>query len=395
MVIFSKLISTVLLVVIFSAKYAFAIDCAKTARDIEKVICSNQNLVEIDGNFNTLYNAIAKTLSRNDRASLKGSVKVLLNARDECINIYGISVLKNKIDVFDDEEFELKLQHYQLGCLLTWYNSVIGAIKSSTENPALFKVPLYAEYIALFKTFENDMPFIFEFSELDERMYKLCKQQNSSDQDYDCTYNRNTRIQSLSYTFYFPKDAKPFASKETNTYFYNAGAAHGQSSGSLKYITNREVKLSPIGRNSYTCSVPIRSPIVMGGNIYLPENISLTTVMHKLLGEYNESNCYSCSGIYKPDCLLRLRRLDGADSYLVLTKDYLDYGDDDLPAFDQKPVKYDIECVQNVVLEYADNVDEHKSKCAIKPEDENDECIFVKESRLQKMQSAIKAKCLK
>lgn len=393
--------TVIIILLIFSSSASFAIDCTNTINDVEKIICVDQNLITADKDFNELYNAKIKTLLKRDRIFLQNLVTELLNARNECINVYGLSLpLQKKIDtsVDSNEEHELYLEHYQLGCLATWYYSITSAIELNSDIPRLFQIPSYIQYVELFKTLKNNLPFIFEISELDEAMYKLCKQENPNNTDHDCTNNKNIRIRHLLYFLYFPKNTTPFFSQKTHFWFYNAGAAHGHSSSSLEYIANAKIKLLPISQNSYSCSVPIQEPIVINNNIYLPENVGLTSILNKFLGEYNESNCYACSGIYKPDCLLRFKKLDNIDSYLVFTNDYLDYGQDSElnNYFDQHPVRYDIKCVQDIVMKYADDIKEHKNKCmgGVRRNDNQYECIFVKESNLQIIKEDIKTKCL-
>lgn len=349
----------------FVPRSVFSIDCTKATKEIEKIICSDAKLLESDKQFNDEYITIMKNLNNEEKNTFRSSTKELLKARDDCVNVYGLVTKEILTKDADAKEID-----YQKGCILTFYSNATYTIK----NFGKFDMPSSKDYIAFFSKVVGDiLPVHYG---------------NIEDGEGGGEIN-------ITYGFSFNKNGKWFASKSSSSDW--VGSFHPNHSGQEQFfIWNAKdkniIKLDGISTSGYSCHVPIKEPTIINNSIYLPEQIDFTKTFNEILGTYDEWQCYACTGAYKPNCLLRLQDINQKnESYLVFTNDYLE----SLIGEGDKPTKYNVKCVQDVIIKYADDVKEHKKKCRRYNEQDNsnNDCIFVKESMLDKIKKHISEQC--
>lgn len=380
----------ILLLELLSAGNSLAFDCKKASTKVEKLICEKNSLIRLDEDYVKDYKQAVASLSVEKRKVFADQIKELLEARNECVNLYGKPIASVEVKNSLSEPFkiyQINKESFVTGCVATWYRSVSSAINLNQKNPYLFKVPSREEYVRSFNALK-DQPYAFEISETNQDKVKSCKEAHKDRPNFDCSGMKSDFSTELTYKLFFPTRGKKFSQIIDSQYSYHAGAAHGQSSGSLNFLINNS-KTIGIDNSAYACSIPITDPVVVGGDIYLPEQISLTEFFKKMLGEYSEFQCYACAGIYQPDCLMKLRNLDKDDSYIVFNSavfiNDLASGDDEISP------KAFRKCALEVIKNHQSKVEGLKKILHF----ENGEPIFIKESASQSILGKIKKDCRK
>ena len=319
-----KILSFVLLVTsLLISGQSRAFDCSKSSIRTQKLICEEESLIEMNSNFNSIYKNTIGVLSKKDKEALKRKIKSLLKVRDFCINSDQKLDSKNSVDNFlsqTNRSYSLKEKNFAQGCIATWYHSISSALLNQ-KNPSIFRIPSSEEYLKEFSKLK-EKPYIFSVSEVDNDELRACKElyKNEPNLNYDCSLRmQNEYSEELTYTIFFLANGKNFIKIAKNSFSFDAGASHGVESGSLKFITE-EGETQKINNSQYFCSIPIKDPVVINGDVYLPEQISFTKFFNGMLGEFNDSQCRTCSS-YHADCLIRLSRIDNnKDSYTVFNE---------------------------------------------------------------------------
>jgi uncharacterized protein len=385
----------VLPLILFAASFLIsaqsrAFDCNKSSTKTEKLICKEESLVKMDKDYNSIYSKTIGDLSNEDREALKSKIKSLLNVRDFCIKSGQKLDSKNSIENFLSEPFKsykLKQESFAQGCIATWYNS-ISKVLLSQKDSGLFRIPSPEEYLKEFSKLK-EKPYLFSVSEVDQDMVKTCKEVHKDESNFDCSYMQNQYSAELTYTMFFPNNGENFIQTTKNSYSYPAGAAHGQSSGSSKFITEKG-ETHEINNSAYSCSIPLKDPVVVNGDVYLPEQISFTKFFNGMLGEFDEFQCYACSGSYRADCLMRLSKIDNnKDSYIVFNGQ--DFAEDPIPENDKISPKDFRKCALGVIKKNQSEVGEITNLTRLK----NGEPIIIKESSTESILTKIKKDCQK
>ena len=308
---------TLFLTSFFISTQSKAFDCDKILTKTEKLICKNYSTKKTDEDFNLTYKDTINGLSDEDKEALKNKINNLRSARDLCIKssqeYFNSKKLSKKFSSYHNElnelNFKLNKENYAEGCIVTWYNSISKAL-TSQKDFGLFRVPSAKEYLEEFNKIKVK-PYYFEFTD-------------NADYKNDSTF-KNEFYADITYTIFFPNNGKNFIKIDKNYFSYFAGAAHGNSIGSINFITEKG-ETEKISNSSYSCSLPVDDPIIINGNIYLPEQISFTKFFNGMLGEFNKFQPYASSRSYNADCLMRISRIDNdKDAYIVFNdNDFLE-----------------------------------------------------------------------
>lgn len=382
---------TFLLVMLLIPTQSRAFDCNKSSTKTEKLICKEESLVKMDKDYNSIYSKTISGLSNEDREALKSKTKNLLSARDFCVKASQKSLdSKKSSENFLSEPFKsykLKEENFAQGCIATWYNSISKAILNQKDSD-LFKIPSPEEYLKEFNKLK-EKPYLFSISEVDQDMVKTCKEVHKNEPNFDCSYMQNQYSAELTYTIFFPTKDKNFIQIAKNSFSYNAGASHGQSSGSSKLITEKG-ETREINNSAYFCSIPLKDPMAVNGEIYLPEQISFTKFFNGTLGEFSEFQCFACSGNYRADCLMRVKKIDNNDdAYIVFNSQ--DFEEDPIPEDDKISPKDFRKCALDVIKKNRSEVDEIKNLTKL----ENGEAFIIKELATKSILAKIKKDCQK
>ena len=59
-------------------------DCAKASSDVEKLICNDAELAELDNNLASLYSTVLKNTPASEQKTLKAEQRGWVKGRDEC-----------------------------------------------------------------------------------------------------------------------------------------------------------------------------------------------------------------------------------------------------------------------------------------------------------------------
>ncbi len=387
----TKTLLKFVLVMLLIPAQSRAFDCSKSATKTEKLICKTESLVKMDKDYNSIYNEAISGLSSEGKEDLKSKIKNLLSARDSCVR-FSQKYLDSKksAENFLSEPFKsykIKQENFAQGCIATWYNSISKALLSKKDSD-LFRIPSPEEYLKEFNKLK-EKPYLFSVSEVDQDMVKACKEVHKDEPNFDCSYMQNQYSAELTYTMFFPNNGKNFIQTTKNSYSYPAGAAHGQSSGSSKFITEKG-ETHEIKNSAYSCSIPLEVPVAVSGKIYLPEQISFTKFFNGMLGEFSEFQCFACSGSYRADCLMRLGRIDNdKDSYIVFNSQ--DFAEDPIPENDEISPKDFRKCALDVIKKNQSEVGEITSLTKL----ENGEPVVIKESSAAPILAKIKKDCQK
>lgn len=235
----------------------------------------------------------------------------------------------------------------------------------------------------------KEKPYLFSVSEIDQDMVETCKEVHKDEPNFDCSYMQNQFSEELTYTIFFPANGKNFTKIAKDSSSYHAGAAHGQASGSSKFITEKG-ETHEINNSAYSCSIPLKDPVAVNGDVYLPEQISFTKFFNGMLGEFDEFKCYACSGSYRADCLMRLGRIDkDKDSYIVFNSQ--DFVEDPIPENDKISPKDFRKCALDVIKKNQSEVGEIANLMKL----ENGEPVIIKESSTAPILAKIKKDCQK
>lgn len=368
-----------------------AFDCSKSITKTENLICKTELLVKIDKHYNSIYNEVISGLSSKDKETLKNKIKNLLSARDSCIksNQKFLDSKKSAENFLSEpfKSYKIKQENFAQGCIATWYNSISKALLNQKDS-GLFRIPSPEEYLKEFSKIK-EKPYLFSVSEVDQDVIKTCKEEHKDESNFDCSYMQNQYSAELTYTIFFPNNRKNFIQITKNSYSYPAGAAHGQSSGSSKFITEKG-ETQKINNSAYSCSISLKDPVVINEDVYLPEQISFTKFFDGMLGEFDEFQCYACSGNYRADCLMKLGRIDNdKDSYIVFNSQ--DFTEDPIPENDKISPKDFRKCALDVIKKNQSEVDEIINLTRL----ENGEPVIIKESSTTPILAKIKKDCQK
>lgn len=367
-----------------------AFDCSKSLTKTEKLICKERSLVKMDQDYSSIYNKIIDGLSNKDREALKSKIKSLLSSRDSCIKSNKkFSKSKNSVQNFlsdGEESYKLGGENFAQGCIATWYSSISSALLDQ-RNSNLFRIPSSDEYLEEFSKLK-EKPYLFYISEVNQYAVESCKKANKKEAGFDCSLMQNHFSEDLTYTIFFPSSGKNFAQVIKNSYSYPAGAAHGQSYGSSKFITEKG-EVQKINDSAYSCSIPLKDPIAINGDIYLPEQISFTDFFNDMLGKFDEFQGYASSGSYRADCLMRLRKVGDGDDYVVFNSQ--DFTEDPFSGEDKISSKDFRKCALDVIKKNQSEVDEITNLMKLK----NVESFIIKDLDAQSILTQIKKDCQK
>ncbi len=369
-----------------------AFDCSKSLTKTEKLICKEESLVKMDKEYNSIYGKIIGDLSNEDKGALKSKSRSLLSARDFCVKSSqkfsdSKKSAENLLSEPPSNSYKIKEENFAQGCIATWYNSISKALLNQKDS-GLFRIPSSEEYLEEFNKLK-EKPYLFNVSEVDQDMVKACKEGHKDEPNFDCSYMQNEFSEKLIYSIFFPTSGKNFIKVTENSFSYNAGAAHGQSYGSSKFITEKG-ETQKINNSAYSCSIPLEDPVAVSGNVYLPEQISFTKFFNGMLGEFDEFQCYACSGSYSADCLMRLSKIDNnKDSYIVFNDQ--DFVEDPVPENDKILPKDFRKCALDVIKKNQSEVGEITNLVKLK----NGEPVIIKESSTAPILAKIKKDCQK
>jgi uncharacterized protein YecT (DUF1311 family) len=388
----TKILSLILFALSFLiSAQSRAFDCSKSTTKTEKLICKKESLVKMDEEYNSTYNEVIRGLSSEGKEALKSKIKNLLSARDSCVRFsQKSSDSKKSAENFLSEPFKsykIKQENFAQGCIATWYNSISKAFLSQKDS-GLFRIPSSEEYLKEFNKLK-EKPYLLSISEIDQDMVKNCKEEHKDEPNFDCSYMQNQYSAELTYAIFFPNNHKNFIQITKNSYSYLAGAAHGQSLGSSKFITEKG-ETREINNSAYSCSIPLKDPVAVNGDVYLPEQISFTKFFNGMLGEFDEFQCYACSGSYRADCLMRLSKIDNnKDSYIVFNSQ--DFAEDPIPENDKISPKDFRKCAFDVIKKNQNDSGEIRSLVKL----ENGEPVIIKGSPTGSILTKIKKDCQK
>lgn len=381
------LILFVILLLISSQSRAF--DCKKASTKTEKLICKEESLAKMNNDYNSIYNKTISDLSNEDREVLEGKIKSLLSAKDFCIK-FGQEFLNSQksAENFLSEPFKsykLKQENFAQGCIATLYNSISKALLNQKDS-GLFRIPSSEEYLKEFSNIK-EKPYLFSVREVDQDMVNICKEEHKDEPNFDCSYMQNKYVAELTYTIFFPTKGKNFIQIAKNSFSYNAGAAHGGWSGFSKFITEKS-ETQKINNSGYSCSIALKDPLVVNGDVYLPEQISFTKFFNGMLGEFSEFQCFACSGSYRADCLMRVKKIDNNDdSYIVFNSQ--DFEEDPIPE-DNKISPTDLrKCALDVIKKNQIEVEKITNLMKL----EKGEAVIIKESSTMSILAKIKNDC--
>jgi uncharacterized protein len=370
-----------------------ALDCKKASTKTEKVICGEFSLIDMDKNYNSIYSQAMSALLDKDRDNLKNKIKNLLQARDDCVKSnqkFPISKTSVQNILSDGEKsYQLKKDDFIKGCIATWYNSVSKAIKLNQDNPDIFTIPSAENYLDAFNKL-NERPYYFSAREVNKYAIAECEKRYKDKPKSYCSDSSNDRfLDELTYEIFFLAEGKNFAKIIKNSYSYPAGAPHGQSSGSSEFITQISAS-SKINDSAYSCSIPIKDPIVINGSVYIPEQTSFTKFFEGILGEFSGFQCYACSGSYHADCLMRLRNVsDQNDAYVVFnSEDFTQdpsFGADKIASQDYR------KCALEILKNHRNEIGELKNI----PDLKNVESLVIKDLAAKLIIDKIKKDCKK
>lgn len=290
-----KLLSFALLATsLLTSVQSRAFDCSESSTRVEKLICEEESLINMEDDYNLIYSNAVADLSKKDKEALERKIKSLLNFRDFCINSDQKLDSKNSVDNFlsqANRSYNLKEKNFAQGCIATWYHSISNALLSQ-KNSSIFRIPSSKEYLKEFSKLK-EKPYIFSAREVDNDELKACKElyKDELNLNSDCSFwMQNEYSEELAYTIFFLANGKNFIKIVKSSFSFDAGAAHGVASRSSKFITEKG-ETRKINDSQYFCSIAIKDPVVINGDIYLPEQISFTKFFNGMLGEFSESQC--------------------------------------------------------------------------------------------------------
>lgn len=365
-----------------------AFDCKKSSTKTEKLICKTESLIQMDRDYNSIYSKAIRGLSNQDKEDLKNKIKSLLNARDFCTkNSQEFSDSKKSAENLSEpfKSHQLKQENFAQGCIATWYRSISKALLDQKES-RLFKVPSSEEYLKEFGNLK-EKPYLFSISEVDQDIAKTCKEGHKDEPNFDCSYMKSQLLEEFTFTIFFPIKGENFIQTNKESFSYNAGAAHGQSSGSSKFIT-KTGETQKINNSAYSCSIPLKDPVAINGNVYLPEQISFTKFFNGILGEFDEFQCYACSGSYRADCLMRLRKIDNnQDAYIAFNSQ--DFMEEPIFTNDKISSKDFRKCALDVIKRNQSEVSEITNLLKL----EDAKLFIIKESAAAPILDKIKKDC--
>jgi uncharacterized protein len=213
----------------FISTQSRAFDCGKILTKTEKLICKKYSIKKTDEDFNLIYKDSIKGLSDENKEALKNKINNLRSTRDLCIKSSQEYLNSKKLskkfssdhDELNEFNFKLNKDNYSQGCISTWYNSISKALISQKDSD-IFRVPSAKEYLEEFNKIKVK-PYYFEFTDnADYKNGNTFKNQFSAD---------------ITYTIFFPNNGKNFIKIVKNYYSYFAGAAHGNTIGSINFIS--------------------------------------------------------------------------------------------------------------------------------------------------------------
>lgn len=253
----------------------------KATNPIEYIIydAKEVGIKYLDKQYNLLYKKIIKNLPKEqDKENFRNKIKDLLNARNNCLE-YS----KNK------ESTPTKQENILIGCLRTWYGSMIDILNFNQKYPHLFNIPSSAEYLKEF-TALNESPYYNNKDEYDKELETHCSE-----------------TEELYYNIFFPSNHPPFAKKTEESYYGCLGFAHPDWHVHSNFIITKENETAPIfhSRNDFPYS--IGELLVINNKIYLTES---TDILESF--EIETSCCWS--NYLLPQ---KLRELNGNNHYLV------------------------------------------------------------------------------
>lgn len=252
----------------------------KATNPIEYIIYDSKkaNIESLDKEYNLLYKKIIKNLPKEqDKENFRNKIKDLLNARNDCLE-YS----KNK------ESTPTKQENILIGCLNTWYGSMIDILNFHQKYPHLFNIPSSTEYLKEF-TALNESPYYNNKDEYDKEFETHCSE-----------------IEELYYNIFFPSNHPPVAKKTEEFYYGCLESAHPGWHKYSNFIITKENETAPIfhSRNDFPYSTG--ELLVINNKIYLTESTNIL--------ESFEIETSSWSNYLLPQ---KLRELNGNNHYLV------------------------------------------------------------------------------
>ncbi len=254
----------------------------KATNPIEYIIydLKEVGIESLDKEYNLLYKKIIKNLPKEqDKENFRNKIKDLLNARSDCLK-YS----KNK------KSIRAKQENILIGCLKTWYGSMIDILDFNQQYPHLFNIPSSTEYLK-------------EFQALNESPYYNNKDEYDKESETHCS-----ETEELYYNIFFPSNRPPFA-KKTNDFDYSCiPSAHPDFSSYSNFIITKGNETAPIfsSRNDFPYSTG--ELLVINNKIYLTEST-------KILESF-EIDLTSWSNYLLPQ---KLQELNGNNHYLVFS----------------------------------------------------------------------------
>jgi uncharacterized protein len=386
------------------------IDCKKTKNNVDQMICNNPPLKLQEDKFQQRYKTLFANLNAKQQQGLNQQVNELVIARNECLNLYGISSAALTTQSTTNPQADsmtaeaIPFNAYQQGCVLTWYASITSVLQLSIQHPTLFQIPSRAQYTEAFKQLVSPLPFLLLNKEIpNPEAYKMCKDTLTNQADQSCENSRvDVEDKELTYIIYFPIQFPFFAQAHESKYNYPAGAAHGTTNWKKTFTSLPNKPLDSIEGGSYTCSVPITEPIILQDKIYLPQTASFTQETKQQLGTYDTSNCYACSGVYEPDCLLKLTPMNKTSSketdkeYWVFTSHFWNTKTY-FTQQNQQRKNYSTECVQAVITRLKKNNTplnkELSTQCEKGERDNQNACFLIETTEFPQIIEQIQQEC--
>ncbi len=190
---------------------------------------------------------IIKNLPKEqDKENFRNKIKDLLNARNDCLK-YS----KNK------KSIRAKQENILIGCLKTWYGSMIDILDFNQQYPHLFNIPSSTEYLK-------------EFQALNESPYYNNKDEYDKESETHCS-----ETEELYYNIFFPSNRPPFAKKIEESDHSCIPSAHPDFSSYSNFIITKGNETAPIfsSRNDFPYSTG--ELLVINNKIYLTESTKI------------------------------------------------------------------------------------------------------------------------
>ena len=270
----------VLMLFNFQAKALPTKPYKKATNPIEYIIYHSEksNIESLDEEYNLLYKKIIKNLPKEqDKENFRNKIKDLLNARNDCLK-YS----KNK------ESTPTKQENILIGCLKTWYGSMIDILDFNQKYPHLFNIPSSTEYLKEFQAL-NKSPYYNDKDEYDKELETQCSETHE-----------------LYYNIFFPSNHPPFAKKEESYYGCCQGAAHPHWHSYSNFIITKGNETAPIFSSRNNLPYSTGELLVINNKIYLTESTNI-------LESFKIDLTYWSNDLLPQ----KLRELNGNNHYLV------------------------------------------------------------------------------